>query len=154
MAGLFVKRCTVYRRIALFFLLSLAIGPGLITNTLLKDHWGRPRPLHIREFGGERAYRKIWVKTDFKNGRSFPSGHAAIGFFLMTPYFVLRKKKDRWATVFLVVGLSYGSLMGLGRMFQGAHFPSDIVWAGGIVYFTGLILAYLFGFFSPPGEIN
>ncbi len=33
--------------------------------------------------------------------------------------------------------------MGLGRVVQGRHFPSDVLWSGAIVYFTGLILAYL-----------
>lgn len=144
--GFYVKRYSVYRKAALFFILSLSLGPGLITNTLLKDHWGRPRPIQVKEFDGSEEYTKVWLKTDFKDGKSFPSGHAAIGFFLMMPFFVLRNKRGKWAVSFLVTGLIYGGLMGFGRMIQGAHFPSDVIWAAGIVYFTGLFLAYLFGF--------
>ena len=145
--GFYIKRYSDYRKAALFFILSLILGPGLITNTLLKDHWGRPRPIQIKEFEGSEEYTKAWIKTDFKDGRSFPSGHASIGFFLMTPFFVLRNKKGKWSVTFLITGLVYGGLMGFGRMIQGAHFPSDVLWAAGIVYFTGLFLACLFGFY-------
>ena len=146
--GLFIKRYSVYRKAALFLVIALVLGPGLITNTLLKDHWGRARPMQVKEFGGSKEYTKVWVKTDFKYGRSFASGHASIGFFLMTPFFVLRKKRGKWALAFLITGLIYGGLMGLGRMIQGAHWPSDVLWAAGIVYFTGLFLACLFGFYK------
>lgn len=145
--GFFVKRYSGCRKAALFLILCLALGPGLIINTLLKDHWGRPRPLHIQEFGGSEEYRRAWVRTDFKDGRSFPSGHASIGFFLMTPFFVLRQKRGKLALGFLLAGLIYGSLMGLGRMIQGSHFPSDVLWAAGLVYFTGFLLACLFSFY-------
>ena len=146
--GLFVRRFFLYRKAALFLVIALALGPGLITNTLLKDHWGRARPMQVKEFGGSEEYTRVWVRTDFKDGRSFASGHASIGFFLMTPFFVLRKKRGKWASAFLITGLIYGGLMGLGRMLQGAHWPSDVLWAAGIVYFTGLFLAYLFGFYK------
>ena len=144
----FIKRYFVYRKAALFLVLSLALGPGLFTNTLLKDHWGRPRPIQIKEFEGSEEYTKVWLKTDFKDGRSFPSGHASICFYLMTPFFVLRKTRSKWAVSFLITGLIYGGLMGFGRMIQGAHWPSDVLWAAGIVYFTGFFLAYVLGFYK------
>jgi membrane-associated PAP2 superfamily phosphatase len=144
--GFFIKRCSAYRKATLVFVLTLALGPGLITNTLLKDHWGRPRPIQVKEFGGSETYTKVWIKTDFREGRSFPSGHASIGFFLMTPFFVLRRARGKWAATFLLIGLIYGGLMGMGRMIQGAHWLSDVLWAAGIVYFTGFFLAYLFDF--------
>lgn len=42
------------RRAAIFLLISLALGPGLLVNTVFKDHWGRARPSQIVEFGGPR----------------------------------------------------------------------------------------------------
>ena len=39
-------------RAALFLIATLALGPGLLTNVILKDHWGRPRPIDVRQFGG------------------------------------------------------------------------------------------------------
>ena len=36
--------------------------------------------------------------------------------------------------------------MGMGRIVAGGHFPSDVLWSGGLVYFTALALAAPFGF--------
>jgi lipid A 4'-phosphatase len=38
--------------IVLYLLGSFLIGPGLISNLLLKDNWGRPRPNSIQQFAG------------------------------------------------------------------------------------------------------
>jgi len=38
--------------------------------------------------------------------------------------------------------------MGLGRMIQGGHFASDVIWAGGLIYLIGLILYYLLGLYK------
>jgi membrane-associated PAP2 superfamily phosphatase len=45
-----------------------------------------------------------------------------------------------------LLGLAYGTVMGIGRMVQGGHFATDVLWAWGLTYLTGLILAYIFGF--------
>lgn len=135
-----------YRKIALFLVLFLLISPGLITYCVLKDNWGRPRPRHIENFGGQEKFLPVWVKGVSGKGASFPSGHASIGYFLLSPFFFLRRHAKRGAAFFLFVGISYGTLMGIGRMVQGAHFPSDVLWAGGFTYLTGITLYYLFRF--------
>src|SRR5690348_101389 len=38
----------------IFLVCCLALGPGLLANTLFKDHWGRARPTQIEAFGGTR----------------------------------------------------------------------------------------------------
>ena len=140
----FYERFRPDRMAALFVVALLALGPGLIVNTVFKDHWGRPRPSDIVQFGGTQTYRSFWHPGSPDQGRSFPSGHAAVGFFLMAPFFVLRRKAPGWARRALVAGILYGSLMGLGRMIQGGHFLTDVIWSGCMVYFTGLFLYYLF----------
>jgi membrane-associated PAP2 superfamily phosphatase len=132
------------RTAALFVVALLALGPGLIVNTVFKDHWGRPRPADIVQFGGTEAYRSFWNPGSPEQGRSFPSGHAAVGFFLMAPFFVLRRKAPGWARRALAAGVLYGLAMGLGRMIQGGHYLTDVIWSGFMVYFTGLFLYYLF----------
>ena len=132
------------RTAALFVVALLALGPGLIVNTVFKDHWGRPRPADIVQFGGAETYRSFWNPGSPEQGRSFPSGHAAVGFFLMAPFFVLRRKAPGWARRALAAGILYGLTMGLGRMIQGGHFLTDVIWSGCMVYFTGLFLYYLF----------
>jgi lipid A 4'-phosphatase len=140
----FSRRFRGDRVAALFVVFLLALGPGLIVNTVFKDHWGRPRPADIVQFGGSETYRSFWNPGTAGQGRSFPSGHAAIGFFLMAPFFVLRRRAPGWARRALAAGILYGSLMGLGRMVQGGHFLTDVIWSGFLVYLTGLILYYLF----------
>jgi lipid A 4'-phosphatase len=144
--GFFQKKLIPYRKIGLFLVTFMILGPGLIVNTVFKDHWGRPRPIDIVNFGGTEVFRHAWEKGQPGQGKSFPSGHAAVGFFLFSPFFFLRKTSRRWAALFLCLGISYGVLMGTARMIQGGHFPTDILWSGVFTYLTGLILYYIFRF--------
>lgn len=140
-----ICRLSAFRKKALFFLLLMLIGPGVMVNFVLKDHWGRPRPRDVDVFGGDQRYLTVFEKGTAGKGKSFPSGHASMGFYLMAPYFTLRASFPRRAKLFLLLGTSYGLLMGIGRMAQGGHFASDVIWAGGIVYLCGLTLCHLFG---------
>jgi lipid A 4'-phosphatase len=142
----FQRKLLAYRKIGLFLIIFMILGPGFLVNTVFKDHWGRPRPIDVIAFGGTEAFRPAWEKGKPEQGRSFPSGHAAVGFFLFSPFFFLRKTSRRWAVFFLCLGISYGILMGAGRMIQGGHFPTDVLWSGAFTYLTGLILYYVFRF--------
>ncbi|WP_010582770.1 phosphatase PAP2 family protein [Schlesneria paludicola] len=139
-----VTRLQTLRRGGLFLLLLLAIGPGLLVNTGLKMMWGRPRPLQCQDFGGEFAFHLVgdWSTYDLPNS-SFPSGHASIAFFLMGPAFIINPKQTRMRRYWLLGGLSYGLAMGVTRVLQGGHFLSDVLWAGIIVYFVAVALAWL-----------
>ena len=132
------------RRGGLFLVLLLAIGPGLLVNTGLKMMWGRPRPLQCQEFGGELAFHSVgdWSTYNLPNS-SFPSGHASIAFFLMGPAFIINPRHTRLRRYWLAGGIGYGLAMGFTRILQGGHFLSDVLWAGVIVYFVGVVLAWL-----------
>jgi len=141
-ASRWVRRFVAHRRVAAFLVLVMIIGPGLLVNEVFKKHWGRPRPRDVFEFAGDRAYVPVWVKSPSENGNAFASGHASTGFFLFAPFFFLRGRRNKLALCFLALGLLYGSWIGLARMIQGAHFLSDVMWAGGMVYLTGLACYY------------
>jgi lipid A 4'-phosphatase len=138
------RKIAPYRKMLLFCVVLLALGPGLVVNTIFKDHWGRPRPRNIQEFGGNAQFLKVWEKGVGEKNASFPSGHASMGFYLFAPFFFMRQRSKRWALFWLVLGLSAGTIIGLARILQGAHFLSDVIWAGGFVYLCGLGLTYLF----------
>lgn len=142
----FIRRIASYRKIGLFLVVYLILGPGLVINTVFKDNWGRPRPVEVKNFNGTEKYLLVWERGTPGKGKSFPSGHAAIGYFLFAPFFFLRKQFPKWAWFFLLLGLLYGTLMGVGRMIQGGHFATDVLWAWGLTYLTGLSLAYIFRF--------
>ena len=137
------RKISPYRKIALFFVLLIMAGPGLVVNAIFKDHWGRPRPLQVDVFSGQEHFLHVWEKGIAGKGKSFPCGHASMGFFLFSPYFIVRKTSRKWSVIFLALGLSYGTFMGLARMIQGGHFASDVIWSGGFVYLCGLGLYYL-----------
>ena len=149
-AGLLVAAISIKVRVlrphlkaALFFPLLLALGPGLLVNVALKDHWGRPRPCQLVEFGGTHAFREAWQPGDRGPDKtpSFPSGHASMAFATLAPWFVLRSRRRLAASLWLAGGLAFGALVGAARITQGGHFASDILWSGGAVYLTGLVLA-------------
>lgn len=144
-ASFLFARCRPYREQCALLGLLLALGPGLIVNGLLKPGLDRPRPCDLTEFGGRNSFVPVLaVGTPLEEGhKSFPSGHASIGFYLLAPIFVLSHHCRRWSITFLVLGLALGLAMGIGRVAQGRHFPSDVLWAGAIVYFTGITLAYV-----------
>ena len=134
--GLF---CRLTTRPYVFLLLVLIIGPGLLVNSVLKAESGRARPATVTEFGGVRSFSGAFVKAhQCENNCSFVSGHAAMGFYLLALAWVFGKR--RW----LLLGTLLGALVGLGRIMQGAHFLSDVVFSFWVVYFTSLVLAGLF----------
>jgi membrane-associated PAP2 superfamily phosphatase len=129
------------RRVFLFLVLVMVVGPGLVVNSAFKEHWGRPRPMDLPRFGGDYSFVTVWDKGDPDRGQSFPSGHASTGFYFFALYFALRGR-SRWAWFWLAFALAFGSLMGVARMIQGKHFLSDVVWSAGFVYLVAVGLFY------------
>ena len=128
----------IHRRKSLYLLAALLLGPGILVNAVLKDNSvGRPRPVHIQEFGGTRDYAPVFhYSGQCEKNCSFVSGHASIGFYMMSLYWVFRRKP--W----LYAGIGLGAFVGLGRIVQGGHFFSDVIFAGWVVYFTCKYLAF------------
>ncbi len=131
-----------YRRAALFLVLLMALGPGLLVNVILKDYTGRPRPYQSEPFGGPFPYREAWELGPPGEGYSFPSGHASTAFYWMGLFFVCWRSRRRCAWIALGVGLAWGLVIGVVRMVQGGHFLSDVLWAGGLIYLLGWGLWY------------
>jgi lipid A 4'-phosphatase len=125
-----------------FVLLVLALGPGLAVNTLLKDHWGRARPSQVMEFGGIQTFTPAPLPAAACNRNcSFVSGHAAVGFGLMAYAFLAANRRRR--RILAAGAVAAGAAIGLARMAQGAHFLSDVVFAGLVVGGIAELLAWL-----------
>lgn len=115
------------RPIAGLIVFSFLLGPGLLVNGVFKIYNDRPRPRACIEFYGEQSYAlplQNWRKSP--EHQSFPSGHAAIAFFLLTAEQLFAK---RLRPIWISFCLSFGLLMGLARISVGAHYYSDIVGA-------------------------
>jgi lipid A 4'-phosphatase len=123
-----------YRRRCLFLVLVVALGPGLLVNGLLKPGWSRPRPRQIEQFGGSHSYRPWWRPGGPGTAKSFPSGHASMGYVLVAGAMLVPCRRRVWPHGLALAGaLGYGTLMGVARIVQGGHFASDVVWAGGLM---------------------
>ncbi len=129
------------RKNAAFFLLAVILGPGLVVNGLFKEHWGRARPAQITEFGGTQQYTPpLQISDQCESNCSFSCGHASMGFvFLAFGYLFPRRRRTLFAA-----GIALGLVVGLGRMMQGRHFFSDVIFSGIFVSMTTLWLHYLF----------
>ncbi len=139
--GIFISKFRPYKKQALFLVLVMIIGPGILVNAIFKDHWGRPRPKQVEEFGGKLSYRRVWHPGNAQGGRSFPSGHASMGFYFLSFYYLFRKSSKKLAWGFFALGIFAGFSIGLARIIQGAHFFSDVLWSGLFVYITCEILS-------------
>jgi lipid A 4'-phosphatase len=126
-------------RAAAFLLLALAVGPGLIINTVLKDHWGRARPTQVVEFGGTAEFTPAPVPArQCARNCSFPAGHPAIGFYLGA-FAMLAPERARRRSL-AATAIVAGTTIGIARMAQGGHFLSDVVFSGLIVTGTNWLL--------------
>ena len=141
--GSIYKQRRSWIRPGLFLVILLALGPGLIVNSIFKEYWGRPRPREVVQFGGTREFLQPWQKGIVHKGRSFPSGHSSAAFYLTAPFFLFRRKKPRAAAFWMAGGLVFGVLMSVARIAQGGHFLSDTLWAWGMVHLTAVALYYL-----------
>lgn len=126
-------------RAAVFLLLSLAVGPGLVVNAVFKDHWGRARPAQVTQFGGGERFTPPFVPSDqCTRNCAFPAGDPAVGFFFVSAALLVADRPRRR----LAIGgaLALGSLLGIVRVAQGGHFLSDVVISGFFVSAVGWAL--------------
>ncbi len=103
---------------------------------MLKDHWHRPRPVQVVEFGGAEPFRP-YDRLDGLCVRncSFVSGEGASAFWTVAPALLL---PPPWRAVALVGALCFAAAAGALRMAFGGHFLSDTLFAA---LFTWLVIA-------------
>ena len=114
----------------IFLIAAIAIGPGVVVNLGLKDHWHRPRPVQTQEFNGSNPFRP-WYEDDgaCQKNCSFVSGEAATGFWIVAPASVLPAP---WRGPAIVAAFAFGIGASLLRMAFGGHYLSDVL-LGGLV---------------------
>ncbi|BCD60165.1 lipid A 4'-phosphatase [Nitratiruptor sp. YY08-10] len=138
---LLFKKEWISKKILVYLLLVLLIGPGLIVNVVFKNHFGRARPSQIEQFGGTKKFTPaLQIADQCKKNCSFSSGHAAAAFYFLAliPLFRGRKRK-----IIAALAIIWGSVVGLVRIAQGGHFLSDVYCSAVVVYFVSIIVYYL-----------
>jgi lipid A 4'-phosphatase len=122
----------------LFLAVCLVVGPGLIANVVLKEHSGRARPAQIVEHGGTKAFSPPLLPAgQCPKNCSFVSGEASLIFMI---FFATALMLPRRLLLLTVIGVVWGMAVGAIRMSQGAHFLSDVVFAGLFMALTAAIL--------------
>ncbi|WP_246662523.1 phosphatase PAP2 family protein [Rhizobium sp. P44RR-XXIV] len=117
-------------------LLSLAIGCGLIVNTLLKGYSGRPRPRGTDLFGGGLDFAQAGSFAGKCLGNcSFVSGEASSGGWLLCLVLLLPPRLRFPLGIPLAV---ISIMMPFMRVFTGAHYLSDAIlgWLLSLVVFA------------------
>lgn len=118
---IFAARATTKEQRHEFATVLIALFGGLfayITNYLIGLVHFLPRP-----FAALTDVHLLIVKEATE--KSFPSDHAAFAFAIAIAVFLAHR---RWGVVFLALAV----LVGLGRIFAGVHYPSDVL-VGAIV---------------------
>ncbi|MEZ6125975.1 MAG: phosphatase PAP2 family protein [Planctomycetaceae bacterium] len=137
---------SLFRRGAVCVILCAAIGQWAVVNEGFKNHWGRPRPIQTTNFGGALPFAPLGVPGNGPRNSSFPSGHAAIAFFTMTPGVLLWQRSRQAALLILAGGAVYGFVVGASRILMGAHYISDVIWSAGLTHFIAVLMGWRMGF--------
>lgn len=148
------QRVRKWRPHALYLVLVLGIGSGLIIHAALKDHWGRPRPKQVVEFGGKQPFRPIYEPNFFSQpepSKGFPCGHCSTGFYFFAFYFLGRRLRKKWLSIAgLLAAFLLGGALSYMRIAQGGHFLSDTLISGILMWLSALALDRLL--FGDPRE--
>ncbi len=125
----------------LFLAACLAAGPGLVANLIFKDQWGRARPTQVTEFGGSKLFTPpLLPARQCPRNCSFVSGEASSTYVV---FYAAAALVPQWSVALVAAGTVGGLATGLVRMAQGAHFLSDVVFAGVFMGLTVLLLRTL-----------
>lgn len=114
-------------RAALFLAFTMAVGPGLVVNGILKDDWGRPRPVHTTPFGGNEPFNP-WYELDGTCPRncSFVSGEGSLGTWMLAPASLMPPPVRPWA---YGAALAFAATTGGLRIAFGGHFFTDVIFS-------------------------
>ncbi len=133
-------------RLWAMIVLTYALGPGLMADTLLKRFWGRARPADVTAFGGTRHFTPPWLPTDqclsncsFVSGEV--SGATATAIALVLLLGLWRARLSSLAYRLLAgAAIALPVVSALQRMTSGRHFLSDAIFAA---LFTLLVACLL-----------
>jgi undecaprenyl-diphosphatase len=127
----------------LILLVVAAVSEGILLQ-LLKSLVDTPRPLSY--FAEQIKMSGVTVHTMFEPlySRSFPSGHSQTAFCAaaVLAWVTMRSQKSRTVKYTLwILAYSLALLVGISRIYVGAHFPIDVL--GGAI--LGVVPVLLIG---------
>jgi membrane-associated PAP2 superfamily phosphatase len=134
------RRMLIPGRAAIFLIATLALAPGVLVNVALKEYWGRSRPIDVTVLGGSEKFVAWWDPRGQCPGNcSFVSGDVSGAFWTLAPAALA---PPPWRALAYGGALAFGTGMSFMRMAAGAHFLTDVVFAG---FFTFLVIWLVHG---------
>lgn len=124
--------------------LTYVLGPMLLTDVILKSHWGRARPSSVTDFGGSAEFSPPFVVSDqCADNCSFVSGEGSgVTALLITVFLVVRNSAPSRYSRFVTCAAFAVAFAGLAlRILMGRHFLSDTICA--VLFVTMIALGLL-----------
>jgi lipid A 4'-phosphatase len=114
-------------RSVVFLALTLVLGPGLLVNGVLKEHWARPRPGAVVEFGGTLPFVPWWdPRGGCDQNCSFVSGETSGATWSVAPALLVPGAARLVALA--AAGIFTVAIASL-RVAFGGHFATDVIFA-------------------------
>lgn len=122
-------------RAVIFLALTFGLGPGMLVNGMLKEHWSRPRPAEVVEFGGDKAFVPWWdPRGGCEQNCSFVSGETSTATWTLAAAILI---PGAAGTVAMGTATAYTLVMAVMRLIVGGHFFTDVAFA---ILFTLLLI--------------
>jgi membrane-associated PAP2 superfamily phosphatase len=145
------RRSLVSGRAILFLVVTMALGPGLLVNVVLKEGWSRSRPIDVPQFGGNEVFTPWWnPRGGCGNNCAFVSGDVSGAVWTIAPAVLV---PPPYRAVAVGAALALGVGMALMRVMAGGHFASDVLFAG-VFTFLVIWLAYAVIFRWPSTRLS
>jgi membrane-associated PAP2 superfamily phosphatase len=132
------RKMLIPSRAAIFLLAALALGPGLLVNVILKSEWPRPRPNEVTQFGSVERFVAWWdPRSTCTYNCSFVAGEASSAFWMLAPASLV---PPPWRAPAYAGAVLYGLAVGGLRIVMGAHYFTDVIFAGVFVFIVVWLL--------------
>lgn len=139
---LFRKRYKFSKKTVLFSRISVKMffyGYLFIIQPL-KIFWGRIRFRDLAE--GYNDFSAWYIPNGINGNQSFPSGHAAMGFMLLSLFVFVADKSFYKRLFFKGIIISWAAAVCISRVVIGAHFTSDVLFGAFIIIVSYLLLIH------------
>jgi lipid A 4'-phosphatase len=114
------------------------LGPLILVNLVLKEHWGRWRPRDIFELGGREIFTPVLAtEGTCRDNCSFVSGEVASMVML---FMALAFATRHWRPIHYALAVLLGLVSAFIRVGQGGHFLSDAIFAGVLMALLAAVL--------------
>jgi lipid A 4'-phosphatase len=128
-------------RATVFLVLTMILSAGVLTNLTFKSYWGRPRPVAVTQFNGDKSFVAWWdPRGHCVRNCSFFSGEGATAFWTYAPAALA---PPAWRPAAYAAATVFGVTTSLLRMSFGGHFFTDVAIAG-LVTFLVIWFAYAY----------